>query len=155
MSRTLLDALHDLATTRGATGPRDHVFRGLPRGSKPSTPLTRRHFDALTGRWHRHLPWAEREGVSAHWLRHTAITNIERVAGFPVAKKFAGHQHAKNAEMTITYLKAGEDHVAAAVSWITGEAHPLAPTAEDYRPDLEYLAPGQASRAAQADARAD
>jgi site-specific recombinase XerD len=52
----------------------------------------------LNGRWferfaHRiqQLPWAGELGVSAHWLRHTTLTDIERVAGVRVAAAYAGH----------------------------------------------------------------
>lgn len=37
------------------------------------------------------VPWAAELGVSAHWLRHTTLTDIERIAGVRVAAAYAGH----------------------------------------------------------------
>ncbi len=37
------------------------------------------------------LTWAAELGVSAHWLRHTTLTDIERIAGVRVAAAYAGH----------------------------------------------------------------
>lgn len=52
----------------------------------------------LTGKWFegfarrmQQLPWAAELGVSAHWIRHTTITDLERVAGVRVAAAYAGH----------------------------------------------------------------
>lgn len=36
-------------------------------------------------------PWAGELGVSAHWRRHTTLTDIERVAGVRIAAAYAGH----------------------------------------------------------------
>jgi integrase/recombinase XerC len=69
------------------------------------------------------LPWADRTPVSAHILRHTAITTVERHAGSAVAQAFAGH---RAASVTRTYTRARIAEVAAAVAALTGEAHPLA-----------------------------
>lgn len=38
-----------------------------------------------------HLTWAAELGVSAHWIRHTTLTDIERIAGIRVAAAYAGH----------------------------------------------------------------
>ena len=38
-----------------------------------------------------HLPWAAELGVTAHWLRHTTLTDIERLAGVRIAGAYAGH----------------------------------------------------------------
>jgi site-specific recombinase XerD len=38
-----------------------------------------------------HVAWAGELGVSAHWLRHTTLTDVERVAGARVAAAYAGH----------------------------------------------------------------
>jgi integrase len=69
------------------------------------------------------LPWATRTPVSSHVLRHTAVTAIGRIGGYPVAQAFAGH-----AAPTVTgrYLHAGLPQVAAAIAVTTGESHPLA-----------------------------
>jgi integrase len=68
------------------------------------------------------LDWAARTPVSAHVLRHTAITAVGRLAGYPVAQAFAGHAPPS---VTGRYLHASLAEVAAAVGTLTGEAHPL------------------------------
>jgi site-specific recombinase XerD len=55
--------------------------------------LTRGWFEAFAGRI-QSLPWAAELGVSAHWLRHTTLTDVERVAGLRVAAAYAGHSDA-------------------------------------------------------------
>jgi integrase len=37
------------------------------------------------------LPWAAELGVTAHWLRHTTLTDVERIAGVRIAAAYAGH----------------------------------------------------------------
>jgi integrase len=69
------------------------------------------------------LDWTERTPVSAHVLRHTAITAVGRLAGYPIAQAFAGHAPPS---VTGRYLHASIAEVAAAVAVLTGEAHPLA-----------------------------
>lgn len=85
--------------------------------------LTSRRYDAMFERARRLLPWAERTQVSAHVLRHTAITAVGRLAGYPVAQAFAGHAPSGT---TGRYMYASVDEVASAVAVLTGELHPLA-----------------------------
>jgi integrase len=85
--------------------------------------ITRRRYNTVFDRARPCLPWAERTSVSAHILRHTAITAVERHAGFAVAQAFAGHSATS---VTGTYTRARLGEVAAAVAALTGEAHPLA-----------------------------
>lgn len=61
--------------------------------------------------------------MSAHVLRHPAITAIGRLAGYPVAQAFAGHAPPS---VTSRYLHATLAEVAATVATLTGEPHPLA-----------------------------
>jgi integrase len=75
------------------------------------------------------LPWSVRTPVTAHVLRHTAASSVERLAGLAVAEKFLGHEPNS---VTATYTQARLEEVAATVAVITGEPHPLA--AEDWRP---------------------
>ena len=56
-------------------------------------------------------------------LRHTAITAVGRLAGYPVAQAFAGHAPPS---VTGTYLHATIDDVATAIAALTGLPHPLA-----------------------------
>lgn len=64
--------------------------------------------------------------ATAHVLRHTAGTAVERIAGHAVAQGFLGHEPGS---VTGTYTKARIDEIAAAVSVLTGEPHPLATAA--------------------------
>lgn len=122
ISPTLLGALDDLARERGSSEPEDPIFRKARRkGIHP--PLTDRHYDRLFLRLQREVPWASNTPLTPHVLRHTAITAVERVAGFAVAQKFAGHA---GTSVTSTYVKADVSEVAAAVTALTGEFHPLA-----------------------------
>lgn len=52
--------------------------------------LSDRWFDGFAQRIQR-LNWAGELGVSAHWLRHTTLTDVERLAGMRVAAAYAGH----------------------------------------------------------------
>jgi integrase len=92
-------------------------------------PITVRRYDYL---WHRvgeHLPWAAAQGITAHWLRHTTLTWVERNFGYAVARAYAGHEGGlAGAGVTATYVRADLDEVAAALSALTAEPHPLAPT---------------------------
>ncbi len=125
VSRSLLDALVEHGKGRGMRNANDAVFRTLPpKGGKVGKPITRRHYDSLARRWQRYLDWAGTLGVSIHWVRHTAITNVERIAGFGVAREFAGHFAATSATTT-TYITASLAEVARVVAEMTGEPHPL------------------------------
>ncbi|MDP1821389.1 MAG: tyrosine-type recombinase/integrase [Acidimicrobiales bacterium] len=106
------------AAGRGGGRPGDAVFR-----TRRGEPVTARRYDRLFARARHHLGWDERTPLSAHVLRHTAVTRIGRIAGYPVAQAFAGH-----APPTVTgrYLHATLADVATAVAVLTGEAHPIA-----------------------------
>jgi integrase len=56
------------------------------------------------------LAWAKELGVSAHWIRHTTITDIERIAGVRVAAAYAGHADS-NFGVTGTYTKASPEEL--------------------------------------------
>ena len=118
VSPSLLQALEAHSSSRGAVTADDPVLR-----SRRGLPITRRRYNTVFDRARPCLPWAERTPVSAHVLRHTAITTVERHAGFAVAQAFAGHSASS---VTGTYTQARIGEVAQAVSVLTGEAHPLA-----------------------------
>jgi integrase len=122
VSATLLNAIADLATARGSVRPDDPAFAYL-RGGRGPAPVTDRTYDRIFTRAQALIPWAQRTPLTAHVLRHTAITAVERTAGFAVAAKFAGHTPAS---VTGTYTKADVAEVARAVARLTGEPHPLA-----------------------------
>jgi integrase/recombinase XerC len=123
VSRTLLDALAQHAACRGARDPEDQVFRRLPRrDATVGVPITRRRYNTLVARWGRSIPWVRELGVSIHWCRHHATSCVERIAGFAVARAFAGHREGR--EVTLTYTSASFQEVCRAVAIYTGEPHP-------------------------------
>jgi integrase len=90
-------------------------------------PITYRRYDGLWVRIGEHLPWVATQGITAHWLRHTIITWVERTFGYAVARAFAGHSDTGgDVGSTATYIKADLGEIAAAVAALTGEPHPLA-----------------------------
>jgi integrase/recombinase XerC len=138
VSPQLMQTLQLHAAARGAQDAADPVF--YYKGSHPpccSTghddcrrPLTSRRYDTLFSRLRQELRWADKMGLSAHFLRHTAITMMERASGsYSVAKRFAGHADAS--DVTGTYIHVTEAHVAAAFSRLIGQRHPLAPATKD------------------------
>ncbi len=118
ISPSLTRLLADHATSRGAVGPDDAVLR-----TRDGRPISARRYDTVFGRARVALGWSERTPVSAHVLRHTAITAVGRLAGYPVAQAFAGHSPPS---VTGRYLHATLAEVAGAVAALTGERHPLA-----------------------------
>jgi integrase/recombinase XerC len=73
------------------------------------------------------LPWVAVQGISAHWLRHTILTWVERNFGYAVARAYAGHNDSGGeVGSTATYVRAHIGEVAAALSVLAGEPHPLA-----------------------------
>ena len=123
ISRSLLRAVADLAAARGSSRPDDHTLVTRRRAGGAFAPVSDRTYDRIFTRVHAQVSWSERTPLTAHVLRHTAITAVERVAGFAVAAKFAGHTPGS---VTGTYTKADISEVAAAVAQLTGEPHPLA-----------------------------
>ena len=97
VSPSLLGALETHLSTRGAQVAGGAVFR-----SRRNRPITRRRYNTVFDRARPCLVWAERTPVSAHILRYTAITAVERHAGFAVAQGFAGH---RAPSVTATYTK--------------------------------------------------
>jgi integrase/recombinase XerC len=89
-------------------------------------PITSRRYDGLWVRIGQHLPWAASQGVSAHWLRHTTLTWVERHFGYGVARAYAGHNDRTDLGVTSTYIRAEIYEVALALAALTGEPHPLA-----------------------------
>ncbi len=117
-SPSLVELLVAHTAGRAGIGERDAVLR-----NRRGEPITGRHYDRFFLRARACLGWDDRTPVSAHVLRHTAITRIGRIAGYPVAQAFAGH-----APPTVTgrYLHATLADVATAVAELTREPHPLA-----------------------------
>ena len=111
--------------------------RGAPKDGQllrysDGRPITYRRYDHLWVRIGERLPWAAAQGVSTHWLRHTTLTWVERTFGHAVAREYAGHTDGGSGEgSTAAYVRATPEEVAAALSALVGEAHPLAPAAGD------------------------
>ncbi|MEU7785498.1 site-specific integrase [Amycolatopsis sp. NPDC049159] len=89
-------------------------------------PITERRYDYIFNRVQDELDWAKAMDVTAHWLRHTTLTWVERRFGIGVALAYAGHADS-GSDLTTTYVKADITDVANALSALTGEPHPLAP----------------------------
>ncbi|WP_263247217.1 tyrosine-type recombinase/integrase [Saccharopolyspora rosea] len=123
VSPTLIRHLHEHAHHRGAAESGGQLLR-----YRTGKPITTRRYDHL---WHRigqHLPWVATQQISTHWLRHTTLTWVERHFGYAVARAYAGHTDSSgDTGVTTTYVRAGLEEVAAALSALTGETHPLAP----------------------------
>ncbi|MGJ3227106.1 tyrosine-type recombinase/integrase [Micromonospora aurantiaca (nom. illeg.)] len=120
VSPTLARRLAEHADERGASQLHDQVLR-----YRSGRPITSRRYDYLWQRLGKHLSWVAVQQVSAHWLRHTTLTWVERTHGYAVARAFAGHNGRSDASTTSTYVRADVYEVAAAVSALTGEPHPL------------------------------
>jgi integrase/recombinase XerC len=121
VSPTLMAFLLHHVHQRGAP-PDEQLLRYLTGG-----PVGRRRYDGLFVRIGRTLPWVTAQGVSAHWLRHTTLTWVERVYGYGVALAYAGHAESPNdTGTTARYVKATLQEVATALAGLTGEPHPLA-----------------------------
>lgn len=120
----LIERLTQFARSRGASQPSDPVFCYLD--SKPGGihGLTSRRFDTLHQRIQRDVPWADSLGVTLHWWRHHAITQVERIAGEAVAARFARH---RPRTVTHEYSTASMAEVCRAVEAMTESVHPLAP----------------------------
>lgn len=123
VSPALLALLQRHTASRGGDDLDDPVLR-----TRQGAPISARRYDTIFDRARSCFPWAQRTPVSAHVLRHTAITAVGRLAGYPVAQAFAGH-----APLSVTgrYLHANLTEVAVAVSVLTGQTHPLAPTGQE------------------------
>lgn len=124
MSRDLTDMLLAHAASRGVVRSSESLFRYKPGdGATVGAPLTRKRYETLFTRVQEALPWAKRLGVSAHWLRHTAGTAMERIGGIAVATEFLGHA---SDHVTFNYTRATAVEVCDAFSLRAGEQHPLA-----------------------------
>ncbi|MFF5056161.1 tyrosine-type recombinase/integrase [Micromonospora sp. NPDC000663] len=120
VSPTLMRYLQRHAEERGATEA-GHLLR-----YRDGAPITRRRYDHLWVRIGEHLPWVRVQQISTHWLRHTTLTWVERNFGYAIARAYAGHSESGgDAGTTATYVKATPQEIAAALSALTNEPHPL------------------------------
>ncbi|GLZ28234.1 hypothetical protein Lesp02_04240 [Lentzea sp. NBRC 105346] len=122
---TLMAHLIEHSNARGSLEPQSHLLRYLD-----GHPITKRRYDTLWSRVCEHLPWADQQDVSTHWLRHTTLTWVERNFGLAVAQAYAGHQTTNDNLTTTTYIRASLHEVATALAAMTGEYHPMALSTE-------------------------
>ncbi|MGC5310019.1 tyrosine-type recombinase/integrase [Micromonospora zamorensis] len=121
VSPTLMRYLQRHAEERGATET------GQLLRYQNGEPITYRRYDHLWVRIGEHLPWVYAQQISIHWLRHTTLTWVERNFGYAIARAYAGHSEGGgDAGTTATYVKATLQEIAAALSALTNERHPLA-----------------------------
>ncbi|MFF5292076.1 tyrosine-type recombinase/integrase [Paractinoplanes globisporus] len=122
VSPTLMTHLQAHAAERGAP-PSGQLLRYRNR-----QPITRRRYDHLWERIGARLPWVAAQQISAHWLRHTTLTWVERNFGYAVARAYAGHAENTGGDVGATagYVRASMTELADAVSALTNEPHPLA-----------------------------
>lgn len=91
VTKELAQALVDLAKSRGAVRPSDSVFRFQHTSRSACLPINHRRFDTMWARIYKQLRWAEEKCVTAHTLRHTTLTYVDRAVSPTVARLFAGH----------------------------------------------------------------
>ncbi|GAB3853007.1 tyrosine-type recombinase/integrase [Dactylosporangium cerinum] len=120
ISLDLATSLTQHAAARGAVLPTDPLLR-----YRNGRALTSRRYDELWRRIGRHLPWVAAQGITAHWLRHTTLTWVERHFGYGTARAYAGHTDTTG-PATTTYIRADLQAVATALAAMTGQPHPLA-----------------------------
>ncbi len=90
------------------------------------SPIHSSRYEALWKRLSTYLPWIGATGITAHWIRYTTLTWVERNYGYAVAATYAGHAANPQTGTTLTYVAAPIEELAVAVSALTGEPHPLA-----------------------------
>jgi integrase/recombinase XerC len=83
---------------------------------------TRRKLDTAWGHYRVIWPWAAELGISCHWMRHTAITWMERNSSYAVAATWAGHAQSS---VTQTYITVQLPEVVHGWRRMTHESHPL------------------------------
>lgn len=114
--------VHAFAVARGATMRDDTVFRYRRRGAGAGKPITDRRLDNIfAGRVQPMLPWADKDQVTAHTMRHHAISVVERRFSKAVSLAFARHEPE---DVNDRYSKATPAEVAHAVVTLYGGSHP-------------------------------
>jgi integrase/recombinase XerC len=121
ISPTMTAALAAHADERGCGNPEEQLLR-YRNGNR----VGRRRYDYLWQRIGEHLPWVAVQGISAHWLRHTTLTWVERRFSYAIAHAYAGHLDGSEGGTTTTYVKGTLQEVAQALAALTGEPHPVA-----------------------------
>ncbi|MEV6848866.1 site-specific integrase [Actinoplanes sp. NPDC051411] len=123
VSPSLMASLQAHGQQRFADDPDDQLLR-----YRNGNPITHRRYDNLWVRLGKHLPWIAKQNVSTHWLRYTTLTWVERNFGQAIARGYAGHSDGGPQGVTAIYVRPTLYEIATALSSLTGEHHPLAPT---------------------------
>jgi integrase len=114
--------VHAFAVARGAKRRDDKVFVYRKSSRRQGAAITDRRFDNLfTDRVQAMLPWADKQQVTAHTLRHHAISVVERRFSKAVSLAFARHEPE---DVNDKYSRASKEEVAQAVVALYGGAHP-------------------------------
>ncbi|WP_433617047.1 tyrosine-type recombinase/integrase [Dactylosporangium sp. CA-139114] len=121
VSPTLMEHLQQHARDRPSP-PTEQLLR-----YRKGNPITDRRYDHLWARVGQELRWVETQQVTAHWLRYTTLTYVERNFGYAVARAYAGHASngGGSAGVTATYVRATLQEIVRALAALTGEPHPL------------------------------
>lgn len=114
LRRDVIERLLAHAARRGAHTRADAVFR-----YKDGRPLTRRRFNTLFDRLDKHTTWSESLDVGPHWIRHTTLDDVRRVADVRVAQSYAGHRDEASGAIG-RYTKPTFDELVAAYEAIFG-----------------------------------
>jgi site-specific recombinase XerC len=114
LRRDVIARLLAHAARRGAHFPTDSVFR-----YKTGRPLTRRRFNTLFDRLDKHTSWSQPLDVGPHWIRHTTLDDVRRVADVRVAQSYAGHRDEASGAIG-RYTKPTFDELIAAYEAIFG-----------------------------------
>jgi site-specific recombinase XerD len=111
----LIRRLQAFARSRGATLPSDHVF--LQRSGRP---ITNRRYETIYDRIDEHTDWSRELDLGVHWIRHTTIDDVRKVAGLRVASAYAGHTEDSVGTVGI-YTKVPFEDLVAAFEAIFGD----------------------------------
>lgn len=121
VTRALMDALLQIAKERGSLNAKDPVFRYHPDGAGKGRQMKARRFETLWKRLGKELKWVDDERITSHWLRHTTLTWVDRVASPAVASKYAGHGPNN---VTDIYTRARLNEITKAHEALFGQFHP-------------------------------
>lgn len=121
VTRALADALLQIAKERGSVKATDPVFRYHPDAAGRGAPMKAKRFETLWKRIAKELKWVDDEGISSHWIRHSTLTWVDRVASPTVASKYAGHGPNN---VTGVYTKVRLDEISKAHEALFGQFHP-------------------------------
>lgn len=83
---------------------------------------TRRRLDCAWQHLNQNTEWGMELGLSSHWIRHCAITRLERASSYAIAATWAGHAMSS---VTATYIQVALPDVVCGWAAMTRQSHPL------------------------------